>query len=99
MSQSASRGISLHNKILLALVLGIVCGVTVNLLTKPAAIRPKTLLLLTVQPTAAWPSGMPWAALAAEEPSWVDLLIRWVMRPVGDVFLRLLFLTVIPLPG
>jgi DAACS family dicarboxylate/amino acid:cation (Na+ or H+) symporter len=88
---------SLHNKILLALVLGIVCGVTVNLLTKPAAVRPKTLLLFTVQPTAAWPAGMPWAALVAEEPSWVDRLIRWVMRPIGDVFLRLLFLTVIPL--
>lgn len=97
MSHADSRGMSLHNKILLALVLGIVSGVTVNLLTRPAAVRAETMLLLAVQPTAAWPAGLPWAAFAAEEPSWVELLIRWVMRPIGEVFLRLLFLTVIPL--
>lgn len=97
MSHAESRGMSLHNKILLALVLGVVCGVTANLLTRPAAVRPKTLLLLAAQPMAAWPAGVPWAALAAEEPSWVELLIRWVMGPIGQVFLRMLFLTVVPL--
>ncbi len=96
MSHGESRGISLHNKILLALVLGIVCGVSVNLLTQPAAVRPKTMLLFTVSPVAGWPAGVPWAAFVAEEPSWVDTLIRWV-TPVGQVFLRLLFLTVVPL--
>jgi DAACS family dicarboxylate/amino acid:cation (Na+ or H+) symporter len=63
-----SRGVSLHTKILLALVLGIACGAAVNLLT------PDRL-----------------------DPEWVDGLIRYVMRPVGEVFLRLLFLTVVPL--
>jgi DAACS family dicarboxylate/amino acid:cation (Na+ or H+) symporter len=63
-----SRGVSLHTKILLALVLGIACGAAVNLLT------PDRL-----------------------DPEWVDGLIRYVMLPVGQVFLRLLSLTVVPL--
>jgi DAACS family dicarboxylate/amino acid:cation (Na+ or H+) symporter len=59
-------GMSLHTKILLALVLGIVAGVSVNLLVPP-------------------------------NTPWLDNLIRYVMRPVGDVFLNMLFLTVVPL--
>jgi len=59
-------GMSLHTKIMLALVLGIAAGVGVNLLVPP-------------------------------DTPWVDDLIRYVMRPVGAVFLNMLFLTVVPL--
>jgi DAACS family dicarboxylate/amino acid:cation (Na+ or H+) symporter len=59
-------GMPLHNKILLALALGIVAGVSVNL-------------------------------LALADHPWVDWTIRYVMNPVGRIFLNLLFLTVIPL--
>jgi DAACS family dicarboxylate/amino acid:cation (Na+ or H+) symporter len=97
MSHDPPRGLSLHNKILLALVLGIVAGVAVNLGTREPALRPRSLLLLAVQPGAGLPGAVPWAAFAPAEPSWIDLLIRWVMRPIGEVFLRLLFLTVVPL--
>lgn len=97
MSHDAGRGMSLHNKILLALALGIAAGIAVNLSTRPASLPPKTLLMFAAQPAAGIPGAVSWAALAPQGPSWVDLLVRWVMRPIGEVFLRLLFLTVVPL--
>jgi DAACS family dicarboxylate/amino acid:cation (Na+ or H+) symporter len=67
MSETNGRGVSLHTKILIALLAGAAAGVTVNFLT------PK--------PT----------------PAWLDHLITYVMRPLGDIFLRMLVLVVIPL--
>ena len=101
MSTSPQRGIPLHTKILLALILGAVLGVTVNFLTPRANLRPESLLLLSATPGMGVPGSLPVAALPvalpAASPSWVDLLITYVMRPMGEIFLRLLFLTVIPL--
>lgn len=65
MTTPPAEGSSLHTRILLALVLGAVAGVTVNLLLP-----------------------------ASELVEWV---LRYVMRPIGEIFLRLLFLTVVPL--
>jgi DAACS family dicarboxylate/amino acid:cation (Na+ or H+) symporter len=77
MTVSPSRGMSLHTKILLGLVLGAVCGLAVNLFgprlegaLEGAAGRPV--------PVTAW-------------------VLTYVMDPVGQIFLRLLLMTVVPL--
>src|SRR5688572_14694501 len=95
-----SKGVPLHTKILIALVLGAAIGVTVNLLAAPPPIRSQTLLLFGVHSPAGGPASTLATlhlALAKPDPTWLDLLITYVMRPVGEIFLRLLFLTVIPL--
>src|SRR5688572_13100715 len=69
------KGVPLHTKILIALVLGAAIGVAVNL-SMPPPVRN---------------------AAGETEPTWLDHLITYVMRPIGEIFLRLLFLTVIPL--
>lgn len=97
---SESKGVPLHTKILLALVLGATAGIVTNVFTPRAALEPSQLLL--VRPLAGYG---PWTgpltslpvALAPPAPTFVDGLITYVMRPMGEVFLRLLFLTVIPL--
>ena len=100
MTETPGRRLSLHTKILLALLLGAASGVSVNLFGPGPALRPADVFAVAVIPTAG-PAGLPWGALYSAgqppEPTWVDLVIRYVMRPVGEVFLRLLFLTVIPL--
>ncbi len=69
MTQKSSRSLPLHTKILLGLLLGAVCGVTVNLAA------------------AAWDQPVPF----------VEPLLTYVMEPLGQVFLRLLLMTVVPL--
>jgi len=59
------RPVALHTKMLLALVLGVACG------------------LLSFH--------------FAEGQAWLDGVIRYVAEPVGQIFLRLLFLLVLPL--
>ncbi|MCI0455698.1 MAG: dicarboxylate/amino acid:cation symporter [Gemmataceae bacterium] len=102
MSEEAPRrGMSLHTKILLGLVLGAVFGVTANLVTPSRSARPELVEPLAAAPLVPFPACVPWAGLArateAAEPRPLDLLITNVMEPVGQVFLRLLFLTVVPL--
>jgi len=65
MSETPSRGLSLHTKVLLGLVLGAASGVAVNSFARDAV--------------------------------WVEPLLKYVMDPLGQVFLRLLIMTVIPL--
>ncbi|MCC6417478.1 MAG: dicarboxylate/amino acid:cation symporter [Gemmataceae bacterium] len=95
------RSMSLHTKILLGLVFGAACGVTANALTPGPALEPHRLHALTVNPTGGFPAAVPWAGVAEAvrppAPRFVDWLITYIMEPVGQVFLRLLFLTVIPL--
>jgi DAACS family dicarboxylate/amino acid:cation (Na+ or H+) symporter len=59
------RGMALHNKILLGLLIGAILGVSSN----------------------AFARGQPW----------VDAVIRYVAQPVGQIFLRMLFMVVVPL--
>jgi DAACS family dicarboxylate/amino acid:cation (Na+ or H+) symporter len=59
------RGMALHNKILLGLLIGATAGVVTNLLAR----------------------GQPW----------VDTVIDYVANPVGQIFLRMLFMVVMPL--
>jgi DAACS family dicarboxylate/amino acid:cation (Na+ or H+) symporter len=96
---SEGKGVSLHTKILLALVLGAVAGSTANVLTHR---WPQEVLLpLMIAPEAGLPGALPWSGLLQQfqppPPTWSDLLIQYVMNPIGQIFLRLLFLTVVPL--
>jgi DAACS family dicarboxylate/amino acid:cation (Na+ or H+) symporter len=59
------RGVPLHTKILLGLVLGASAGITANLLAPDAA--------------------------------WVETIVTYVAQPVGQVFLGMLFMVVMPL--
>lgn len=101
MSESHGRGIPLHTKILIALLAGASLGIAVNLLMARPSRIPAHMLLFSVDATGGFPGALPFAALAVPlqptPPTWLDYLIQYVMRPIGDVFLRLLFLTVIPL--
>lgn len=101
MTEPEGKGIPLHTKILLALILGAGAGITINLLTPKPAFQPEILHLLAIQPEAGYPAGLPLAAAPAVLPpprtTWLDWIITYIMQPVGQVFLRLLFLTVIPL--
>ena len=67
MKSEESKGIPLHTKILAALFVGAVCGVSINLAT------------------------------GGEETPWLSSLIKYVLEPIGQIFLRMLFMTVIPL--
>lgn len=84
-----------HTRILLGLILGAAVGCLVNALTAPPERPP----LPPPGPLAAV-LGHP-AAVAAYEPlpppRWVGLLVKYVTKPVGDVFLNLLFLPIVPL--
>ena len=65
MSNDGHRGVSLHTKILLSLVLGAVIGSIVNI------------------------------AIGGRETPWLESLIKYVFNPIGQVFLAMLFMTVI----
>ncbi len=67
MKSEESKGIPLHTKILAALFVGAVCGVSINLAT------------------------------GGEETPWLSNLVKYVLEPIGQIFLRMLFMTVIPL--
>jgi DAACS family dicarboxylate/amino acid:cation (Na+ or H+) symporter len=88
---------SLHNKILLGLVLGAVCGVAVNYFAgigRGLDEAQRRLVGLAM-------GGSGEAALQAvnwREPTGVlKWLLTYVMEPVGQIFLRMLLLTVVPL--
>jgi len=67
MNNEDPRGVSLHTKILLALIVGATVGSLVNVL------------------------------VGGEETPWLNALITYVFNPIGQVFLAMLFMTVIPL--
>ncbi len=67
MNNDGQRGVSLHTKILIALITGAAIGSLVNLLTK------------------------------GKEAPWLENAITYGFDPIGQVFLAMLFMTVIPL--
>jgi DAACS family dicarboxylate/amino acid:cation (Na+ or H+) symporter len=100
MTDQPSRGMSLHTKILLGLVLGAVCGVAVNLWVSSKPARPEYVGLLAVSPGASFPAHLPWPALAATSEKSPDTLVARVIegaRLLGQIFLNMLFMTVVPL--
>jgi len=85
-----------HSRILLGLILGAIIGSLVNYVTTPPA--PPTLnrdqpeALAAIAGTAAIP-------LEPVHPraAWVGWIVKYVAKPVGDIFMNLLFLAIIPL--
>jgi len=77
-----------HTRILLGMVLGAVLGSTINYATTPKA-PVYQLALAAVVGNAGSPPP--------QRAEWVEWTVRSVTRPVGDVFLNLLFLAIIPL--
>ncbi len=78
-----------HTRILIGLIAGAVVGCAVNALTTPPPLPPADALAAAIgAPTAAAPPG--------PEP-WVLWVVKNVTKPVGDVFLNLLFLAIVPL--
>src|SRR5687768_6573063 len=78
MNDTPRRGLSLHHKILLGLVLGAACGILANLYgpSLEAALGARF--------------GRPTLPL-------VQPLLHYVLEPLGQVFLNLLLMTIVPL--
>lgn len=85
MDHAPNRGLSLHTKIFLGLLLGAIVGLTVNALT---------------------PSINEWGQMIFDRENYdrgrssfkiVDWILTNIVNPVGQIFLRLLLMTVIPL--
>jgi len=100
MTTNHRRGMSLHTKILLALIAGAILGVSANVWVSRPRLRPEFVQVLSVSPGSGVPGTLSWPALQQSfvtQRTWVDWLVQYVMRPVGDVFLNFLFMTVVPL--
>lgn len=80
----------LHTKILLGLVLGAVAGVAVNIATGGAVAEASRLLQAGVSADSL-------AAAVPRSAVWAERANRYVMGPVGQIFLRMLFMVVVPL--
>lgn len=80
----------LHTKILLGLVLGAAAGVAANFAAGGAVSEAHRLIQADV-------SGDSLRAAVSGTAIAVERANEWVMNPVGQVFLRMLFMTVIPL--
>ncbi len=75
MKTEEPAGIPLHTKILIALIVGAILGISVNFLMNREG----------------------GGALAETLNTWIPRLITYVLEPIGQIFLRMLFMTVIPL--
>ncbi len=75
--EAAPRGMPLHTKILIGLVVGVVLG-------------------LIAHAIGACEKGSPGDANSNELLDWLDTVIYWA-EPVGKVFLRLMFMVVVPM--
>lgn len=80
----------LHTKILLGLVFGAALGVIANLATHGEVTRAAGLIQANV-------SGDSLRAAVGSGALLVERANQYVMNPVGQIFLRMLFMTVIPL--
>ncbi len=96
MSEASSRGLSLHTKILLGLVLGASLGLLAN--------HYATLVQQEQLGQAGEAGGV--AALALKQQMemqpgrgvpWLDHLLTYLLDPIGKIFLNMLIMTVIPL--
>ncbi|HEY8504703.1 MAG TPA: dicarboxylate/amino acid:cation symporter, partial [Gemmataceae bacterium] len=86
MADAPERGSSLHWRILLGLILGAVVGGTVNYFTAvPYPTSGEAILI----------GGGAYGAFSM--PRWLHLTLKYGADPVGEIFLRLLLLTVVPL--
>jgi DAACS family dicarboxylate/amino acid:cation (Na+ or H+) symporter len=78
-----------HTRILLGLVGGAVVGCLVNAFTHPPQMPPENALAAI--------AGLPSTAAPLGQSPWVGEVIKYVTKPVGQIFLNLLFMAIIPL--
>jgi dicarboxylate/amino acid:cation (Na+ or H+) symporter, DAACS family len=78
-----------HTRILAGLVLGAAIGCLVNALTAPPP--------LPADNSLASVAGAPAAAIPPGPPAAIVWIVKNITKPVGDIFLNLLFLAIVPL--
>jgi DAACS family dicarboxylate/amino acid:cation (Na+ or H+) symporter len=78
-----------HTRILAGLILGAVVGCLVNALTAPPPMPPHDSLAAAIGAAGAEAAPGPHAAVV-----WI---VNHITKPVGDIFLHLLFLAIVPL--
>ena len=85
-----------HSRILLGLILGALVGSLVNFFTTPPA--PPVLNLEQPEALGAIAGTAALPELATHpRAAWVGWVVQYVAKPVGDLFMNLLFLAIIPL--
>jgi DAACS family dicarboxylate/amino acid:cation (Na+ or H+) symporter len=82
--------VKLHTRILLGLVLGAAAGVGANIVAGGQVAEASHLIQAKVSADSL-------AAAVPASAIWVERANTWVMGPVGQIFLRMLFMVVIPL--
>ncbi len=85
-----------HSRILLGLVLGALVGSLVNFYTTPPAPAEPSAEQREAFSAVAGAAALP-EAVAVKRAAWVEWVVRYVAKPVGDLFMNLLFLAIIPL--
>ena len=86
-----------HSRVLLGLILGALVGSVVNYFTTPAVPPPLSAEQRdAVSAISGSATVQPEAAVVKRAP-WVDWSVKYVAKPVGDLFMNLLFLGIIPL--
>jgi DAACS family dicarboxylate/amino acid:cation (Na+ or H+) symporter len=80
-----------HTRVLFGLLFGAVIGSLVNYLTTPAPGDPARDAMAAVAGNICVPTPSP------ERAYWVGWVVRNITKPVGDIFLNLLFMAIIPL--
>jgi DAACS family dicarboxylate/amino acid:cation (Na+ or H+) symporter len=92
--QEKAKGMPLHTKILVGMILGATLGVIVNFIREPLTAR----LTAAINPQVNGTYIGDMLGVTAET-KWdiVDPLLKYVMNPLGKIFLNLLMMTVIPL--
>ena len=83
-----------HSRILIGLLLGAVVGSLVNYSTTPL---PPPIVGEREAFAAVAGIAAPPEAATAPRAAWVGWVVRYVAKPVGDIFMNLLFLAIIPL--
>lgn len=78
-----------HTRILFGLIAGAIIGSLVNFLTEPPPPAPDRGAYAAVLGNVAMPPPT--------RAHWVDQVVMYVTKPVGDLFMNLLFLPIIPL--
>ena len=85
---SSSGSPASQSRILVGLVLGAIAGVAVNYFTTPKPILNRDALASVMGNVSVAPP---------QQTAWVEWLVKNVTKPIGDIFINLLFLAIIPL--
>ena len=85
-----------HSRILLGLILGAIVGSLVNYFTTPPVREPPSAEQREAMASITGAIAMP-EAESVPRAAWVGWAVKYIAKPVGDIFMNLLFLAIIPL--